>query len=531
MTSPDDQVSDGARVPRKGDVVAAKYRVERIIGSGGMGVVAAARHLALNERVALKFLVPRQGRESPSETQIARFFREAQLAARIKSPHVARVIDVGTLETGVPFMVLELLEGSDLNQMSRDRGPIPPAEAVGYVLQACEAIAEAHALGIIHRDLKPANLFVARQHDGTQIVKVLDFGISKLVGEARAETDTSLTSEADILGSPAYMAPEQIKNPKAVDGRVDVWSLGAILYRLLTGEPAFPAQTPQQVLAQVLISAPIPPRAIRPEIPPALEALVLRCLEKEPDSRIGRVDELAVALKRSLSPEAGRPPMDSGGFTVAETKVQSVPHAPGPALPFKMGPQAAPYPAPPAAAPFAAQQPGYPAPPYAMPIPAEQSYPPLPAGVPLMAPPPYAAPHPAPVAARPQAFPDTTTMRPQAVPASGGRQRTLATIGLVVIGSAVSVVIAIVLLGRSQPLTMGPQAAPNPAPPASALALTASASSAPAPPIVTAQPTASAEPTASASAPPPPAASAASTAAPNKSKKGAKKVDVLEDRL
>ena len=271
--------------------MAGKYVVDRVIGSGGMGVVVAARHLQLGERVALKFL-----RTSTDESFVARFLREAQLAVRIKSEHVARVLDVGTLDDGEPYMVMELLEGSDLDRLVREEGLLPLDVALDYVLQACEAVAEAHSLGIVHRDLKPANLFLVRRPDGAPLVKVLDCGISMVVGAFREPMDRSLTRADDMLGSPQYMAPEQVRDPRNVDARCDVFSLGSILYKLLTGHPAFEGGNAATVLAMVLSEPPTPLREHRPEIPPALEALVLWCLEKDPAARVPSVEVLARGL-------------------------------------------------------------------------------------------------------------------------------------------------------------------------------------------------------------------------------------------
>ena len=284
--------------------MAGKYIVDRVIGSGGMGVVVAARHLQLGERVALKFLL-----SSTDESFAARFLREAQLAVRIKSEHVARVLDVATLDDGAPYMVMELLEGSDLDRLLRDDGPPPLDVTLDYVLQACEAVAEAHSLGIVHRDLKPANLFLTRRQDGSPLVKVLDFGISKLLAEFRGPLDRSLTRADDVLGSPLYMAPEQVRDPRNVDARCDVFSLGSILYKLLTGKPAFDGANAATVLALVLSEPPIPLREHRPEIHPALEALVLGCLEKDPAARVPSVE----ALARGLLPFATRRPRRDWG--------------------------------------------------------------------------------------------------------------------------------------------------------------------------------------------------------------------------
>ncbi|MFS8069112.1 MAG: serine/threonine-protein kinase, partial [Byssovorax sp.] len=290
------------RAPRSGDVVAGKYVVERVIGSGGMGIVVAAKHMQLGERVALKFLLMAGDVSSSDQTFVARFVREAQLAVRIKSQHVARVLDVGTLEDGSPYMVMELLEGVDLDRLLRTEGPPPMDVAADYLLQACEAVAEAHSLGIVHRDLKPANLFLTRRPDGSPLVKVLDFGISKMLKEFGGQAERSLTRADDVLGSPQYMAPEQVRNPSGVDARCDIFSLGSILYKLLTGRPAFEGGNPATVLAMVLSEPPTPLREHRPEIPPALEALVLGCLEKDPAARVQSVEDLA----RGLVPFATR---------------------------------------------------------------------------------------------------------------------------------------------------------------------------------------------------------------------------------
>ncbi len=259
-----------------------------------MGVVVAATHLSLHEQVALKFLHPRLvGRE----VTVSRFLREAQTAARIKSDHVTRVLDVSVLSSGLPFMVLELLEGHDLGRVLRARGPLPIAEAVGLVVQACAGVAEAHALGIVHRDLKPANLFLTRRPDGSPLVKVLDFGISK-IGEADQEgnAELTLTVTDDVLGSPQYMAPEQLRAPKGVDARADVWSLGMILYRLVTGECAFEGDSAASLLAALAADEPIPMRQRRPEVPVELEAIVMRCLTKKREARCKDAAELADAL-------------------------------------------------------------------------------------------------------------------------------------------------------------------------------------------------------------------------------------------
>jgi eukaryotic-like serine/threonine-protein kinase len=273
-----------------GDILAGKYQVERVLGSGGMGVVVAARHLELDERVAVKFLLP----HAVGSTQAAaRFVREARAAVKIKSEHVARVIDVGRLENGAPYMVMEFLDGRDLSALTA-AGPCPIEDAIDYVIQACDAMAEAHSRGIVHRDLKPANLFLTQRADGSPVVKVLDFGISKVAVPDASEP--SLTRTATPMGSPLYMSPEQMRSARDVDWRTDVWSLGAIAYELLTARTPFWAESYPELCVAILSTEPIPIRQLRPEVPAELERAVMRCLRKDPAARFGNVGELARAL-------------------------------------------------------------------------------------------------------------------------------------------------------------------------------------------------------------------------------------------
>jgi len=278
-------------VPDVGDLVAGKYRIERRIGGGSMGVVYAARHELLGKAVALKLI----SEEAASTSQaVHRFYNEARAAAQIESDHVARVLDVGHADDGSPFMALELLDGCDLAELLEQDGPQPVVEVVGWVLQALEAIADAHSIGIVHRDLKPANLFLAHKRDGTSTIKVLDFGISKNV--ARDEAATTLTVTSSILGSPTYMAPEQLRDAKSVDGRADIWSIGVVLYELLAGRLPFAAQNVADLFVAILERSPTSLRATRPDIPPALEGVVMRCLSRDTDARFGDAAALAEAL-------------------------------------------------------------------------------------------------------------------------------------------------------------------------------------------------------------------------------------------
>jgi eukaryotic-like serine/threonine-protein kinase len=274
-----------------GDILAGKYKVERVLGRGGMGYVVAARHNQLDQQVAIKILMPEL---CENEDAVARFLREARASVRIQNDHIARVLDVGTLDDGAPYMVMEFLEGRDLAHELEDRHLLPVGEAVDFMLQACEALAEAHALGIVHRDLKPANLFRTRRPDGSPFIKVLDFGISKaIVPDAKA---VSLTSTQGLIGSPFYMSPEQVRKPKTVDTRSDIWSLGVILHELLSGAPPFLSDTPLSILAAVVTDPAPLVRSMRDDVPEGLQAVILKCLEKEPARRYADIPALAHAL-------------------------------------------------------------------------------------------------------------------------------------------------------------------------------------------------------------------------------------------
>lgn len=274
-----------------GQILGGKYRVDRVLGAGGMGMVVAATHLQLDERVAIKFLLPEALRNPEA---VARFGREAKAAVKIRGEHVARVIDVGTFENGAPYMVMEHLDGRDLAALIHERGALASTDAVDAVLQACEALAEAHALGIVHRDLKPANLFMVRRPDGTPCVKVLDFGISKL--NAAAGSDHSMTKTSAVMGSPLYMSPEQMTASRQVDARADIWAIGVVLYELLTGRVPFSAETLPEICGLILTATPSAIRDYSPAVPETLQVVVQRCLEKDRERRFPNVSELANAL-------------------------------------------------------------------------------------------------------------------------------------------------------------------------------------------------------------------------------------------
>lgn len=276
---------------REGEVLLEKYTIENEVGRGGMGYVVAARHRELDELVAIKLILSEY---AENEAVVRRFMREARAAAKIASEHVVRVMDVGRLPTGEPYMVMEFLRGQDLEQLLDTRGTLSIAETVDYVMQALEAVAEAHAVGIVHRDLKPANLFVSPRRSGVPCVKVLDFGISKLI--SAAATASSMAKTQGVLGSPLYMSPEQLRSSGDVDHRTDIWAIGVILFQLMSGRLPFVADSLPQLVVEVLGSEPTGLRAHRPEVPVALADVVLRCLAKDADARYASVTDLARAL-------------------------------------------------------------------------------------------------------------------------------------------------------------------------------------------------------------------------------------------
>ena len=289
---------------KPGDIIANKFRVERELGEGGMAYVLEVTHLHLEERAAIKLLrqeVLHHG------SVVERFSREARAMIKLKSEHVARVLDVGAFPDGSPYMVMEFLEGVDLAEHLEARGPFAYQDAVDLVLQVCDAIAEAHARGIVHRDIKPANLFLVSRPDGSPSIKVLDFGISKIAAGAMAEGSLSLTRTSALLGSPLYMAPEQIASARDANARTDMWGLGVVLYELLSGHPPFEAETLSRLQHQILREPPTPlPTG---SIPAELAAVVMRCLAKDPDARFDNMASLAEALAPFTS-KRGAPYVD-----------------------------------------------------------------------------------------------------------------------------------------------------------------------------------------------------------------------------
>ena len=303
---------------KPGTIVADKYRLERVLGRGGMGMVIEARHVQLGTPFALKFLHRSiAGNASVPE----RFLREARAAAALGSEHVCRVFDVGTFD-GVPFLVMELLEGTDLEVVLRLEKRLAPRVACGYLIQACAGIAEAHAAQIVHRDLKPGNLFLAARAGGTPLVKVLDFGIAK----APQETELGLTGTDTVLGSPAYMSLEQLRSSRLVDTRSDIWSLGVILFELVSGRRPFQGEG----IADLALRIHMEPVPSLPGGPAELDVIVGRCLARDPAERYRDVGELALALAPFADEPDRRLARSLGRASRASTPPAPAPRDPDP---------------------------------------------------------------------------------------------------------------------------------------------------------------------------------------------------------
>ncbi|HEX6274660.1 MAG TPA: serine/threonine-protein kinase [Polyangiaceae bacterium] len=300
----EDAGAPGDALPQIGSVLGGKYRIERELGRGGMGVVLLGHQQNLDRRVAIKVL---RGSLAEQARSSQRFAREALAIAKLESEHVVRVFDAGE-DGGVPYIVMEYLEGHDL-AAELAAGSLPPSRAVEYLRQACEPIIEAHSLGIVHRDLKPSNLFLAKSK-GKESLKVLDFGVSKWLGPAPGADTPLATREDSMIGTPAYVSPEQLVDPKSVDGRTDVWALGVVLYQCLTGKLPFRADSVPRLSAAILSAE---PTAFDPGtgIPAPLREITLRCLKKDPAERFQTVEELDRALSRfnqgSMAPVARTP--------------------------------------------------------------------------------------------------------------------------------------------------------------------------------------------------------------------------------
>jgi serine/threonine-protein kinase len=491
-------MDEGARV-KVGEIVADRYRVDRVLGQGAMGVVVAATHVELQQTRAIKFMLPETLDDKES---VERFLREARAAAKLTSPHAVKVHDVARLPTGEPYIVMEYLQGTDLKKYLAEKRVLPIPEAVSYILQACDAIAEAHAAGVVHRDLKPANLFLAERAGAPPTLKVLDFGIAKV--NDNPSNDGQLTATQTVIGSPLYMSPEQILSTRSVDARSDVWSLGVILYVLVTGMVPFRGDSTLAIFASVQRDDPVPPSMWMPSLPRDLERIILSCLEKDLAKRCPSARDLAAALAPfgpGASQGAGQnrapAPADIGGtqrMTPALASASRPPAPPAPQGTYSQQPASqeysnsnrfgstqalspgASYPAPPGypPAPPYPHAGGYsPQPPPSYPNP---GYPPAgagsyaPASVPGYAPAPGSYPHPAPQSYSQAGAQTNSPMTQPVVAPPRGRGRELLLIGG---GFATALVIvgAVVIVSGSgnskEPASNTPEtaAAPAPSPP------------------------------------------------------------------
>jgi eukaryotic-like serine/threonine-protein kinase len=267
---------------KRGDILGGRYRIDRVLAVGGNGIVVAAEHVVSRKQFAIK--VPLRD-ELRRRMVTERFLREGRVMTSISSEHVVGVYDIGQLESGAPFLVMEFLDGCDLDSLLQRRGPLPPTEAALYIIQACSALSKVHAAGIVHRDIKPANLFLTRRPDGSPCIKVIDFGISVVM-------------VSDLW---------QLEPARNVDARSDIWSLGVVLYELATGQPPFRGTDHAEIFAAMHKDAMRPPSEIRDGITPAFDAVVLRCLQRKREERFQSVDELAAALA-PLVPDAQQQP-------------------------------------------------------------------------------------------------------------------------------------------------------------------------------------------------------------------------------
>ncbi len=312
-------------LPRPGDLLAGKYRIDRAVASGGMAAIFAAEHAVLGQRVAVKVLFAESARNPET---VERLLREARASARLQTAHVARVLDAGVLDNAAPFLVMEYLDGRDLGALAAQQGPVASEDVADFILQALEGLAHAHAAGIVHRDLKPSNLFLTDLPDGSRILKVLDFGISKSVSPDPGGSMAKALTGSQVIGSPMYMSPEQVRNARGVDHRSDIFSLGVTMYELLTGVMPFEGEGVGETLAAILDAAPMPPRTHVPTLPKGLEKVVLRCLKKARDDRYSNVAEFARAVA----------PFGTGRWSELPAKIQAtLTHAPMASSPDSLG--------------------------------------------------------------------------------------------------------------------------------------------------------------------------------------------------
>ena len=286
-------------IPKAGDLVAGKYRILGAIGEGGVGTILEAHHELLDKDVALKLIALESAPNASSSALAERFLIEARAAAKVESPHVARVMDVGKLDNGAPFMVMERLEGCNLEELLTLEGALSVTDTVDYVMQALQGLAHAHVLGVVHRDLKPANLFLARQPDGSSVIKIVDFGIAMLLDDAgRRQVSTRVTGSGVLVGSPMYMSPEQVRDEERIDHRTDIWSVGVVLHELLTGKLPFGTNAVGmgEIFGAILEEPLVPASQLRAGVPKEIDAIIARCLARKVDDRYSDVAEIARAI-------------------------------------------------------------------------------------------------------------------------------------------------------------------------------------------------------------------------------------------
>ena len=309
----DETISDAPVDPLIGRVFDGKYRLEEPLGGGGMGTVYRATHLLIERPVAIKVL---SQRFVGDQTAQERFRREARAAGRMHHPNAVTVNDFGTTEDGWLYIVMELLEGRTLRDLLAREAPLDPARAVSFMLQACAAVGAAHDANLIHRDLKPANIFIEQRPDLPAIAKVLDFGVAKFAVEEHEDDDyQTLTQVGAIIGTPRYMSPEQCAGTAPLTPASDVYSLGIILYEMLTGVVPFSAETPLALAMKQVTEAPVPPREIVPAIPRELETVVLHALAKQAADRPPDANE----LRRELHATAEGLGLEHADSTVTPT--------------------------------------------------------------------------------------------------------------------------------------------------------------------------------------------------------------------
>ena len=307
--------------PRVGEIVLNKFRVEAQLGRGGMGEVLSVRNLSLDQCFAMKVMRGDRAMHTTAE----RFRREARVAARVRSPHVASVFDAGRLDDGTEYLLMEYLQGETLLERVRRDGALPPSVAVDVALQVCLGLAAVHAVGIVHRDLKLENIFLVDHGECAPVAKVLDFGIAKLAREgSMSRAGEALTSANGGLGTPPYLPPEQVLSPSTADARSDIYALGACMYLMLTRRPAFSAPDQETVLRDILAKPPTPLRLVRDDVPAELEAIVLKCLAKEREQRYRDVAELAADLGAFLGAR-GRIPARRVATRLGERPTEETP--------------------------------------------------------------------------------------------------------------------------------------------------------------------------------------------------------------